>query len=212
MTTRDAGMVVGVFSEPARAEAAVEALTRAGFPPEAITLVEPDPADVDLLAELTEVDADEWREELERIEGALVTVSGIRRDEARAILQEHGAEDVMGDDEPVSPTPATAPGEAGGHAELSAAAQQVRPGMLVVGSDYARAGRVKRIEGDELLLDRRPLRRDIWLPLDAVDRLIGQWVVLTLPSDQVDPMEPFMRPRIGERPANPGPADGEEQA
>ena len=95
---------------------------------------------------------------------------------------------------------------------MPAIAGRLRPDMLVVGSDYVRVGRIKRVEGRELLLDRRPLRRDVWVPLQAVDTLIGDWVVLTMPADQVDPMEPFIRPRIGERTEHPRRADGEETA
>ena len=81
-------------------------------------------------------------------------------------------------------------------------AERLRPDMFVVGSDYTLIGRIKLIEESELLLDRRPLRRDVWVPMHAVDKMIADWVVLAMPADQVDPMEPFLRPRIGDRAAN----------
>ena len=203
----DAGMVVGVFRDAGDAREAAEALVKAGFAPDMVRLVEPDIADADLMAELTGADAAEWRDELAGIGGALVTVVGGRPTDARAILREHGAEDVADDDDPELAAPAGhVAGDDGGVADV---AGKVRPGMLVVGADYGLVGRIKRIEGRDLLLDRRPLRRDVWLPLHAVGTLIGDWVVLTMPADQIDPMEPLMRPRVGERNANPSRVDDE---
>ncbi|MDP8921485.1 MAG: DUF2171 domain-containing protein [Chloroflexota bacterium] len=204
----DVGVVVGVF----RAQAAAEALVRAGFAPEAVRLVELDSADAALLEELTEADRIDWQQELENLEGTLVIVSERRRDEARSILAEHGAEDVAADDAPVAAVPLPESSASGSDVGVPAITGRLRPDMLVVGSDYVRVGRIKRVEGRELLLDRRPVRRDAWVPLLAVDKLIGDWVVLTMPADRVDPMEPFMRPRIGERTENPRRADGEETA
>ncbi len=101
---------------------------------------------------------------------------------------------------------------AGDNGVVADVVSKVRPGMPVVGSDYGQVGRIKRIEGRELLLDRRPLHREVWLPLHAVGTLLGDWVVLTMPADQVDPMEPLVRPRIGERNANPSRVDDEGTA
>ncbi len=83
----DAGMVVGVFREAGQAREAVEALVRAGFAPDMVGVVEPDMADADLMAGLTEGDATEWRDELADIGGVLVTVAGGSPTDARAILR-----------------------------------------------------------------------------------------------------------------------------
>ncbi len=208
----DVSMVVGVFRARARAQAAIEALIRSGFAPEAVRVVEPDPADADLLVELTEADRTEWEQELENLEGTLVIVSDSRRDQARSILVDHGAQDVAANNDPMSAIPATEPNASGGGLGVPVIARRLRPNMLVVGSDYTLIGRIKRVEGRELLLDRRPMRRDVWVALTAVSKLIGDWVVLTMPADQVNPMEPFIQPRIGERMAHPGRADDEELA
>ena len=205
----DSGMVVGVFADRPRAEAAAEALGRAGFPLQTVELVAPDLVDARLLAELAEGDA-AWREELGRTEDTLVIVSGARGDDARPILVEYGAQEIVADDDLDRPPNRRDAVPVRGRDEVSPPAPQVRPGMPVVGSDLAPVGRLKQVRDGELLLDRRPARRDIWLPLHTVDRLIGTWVVLTLPAAQVDPIEPFVRPRIGERSATPGPVVGEE--
>ncbi len=208
----ETGTLVGIFGEPARARSAAEALRKAGFPHESIRLVEPLAADAELLAELSGDDVDEWRAELASGGSTLVAISMDRRADARAILAAHGAVDVVDDDDPRAANAPPDSGEADSRASTSAPSPEIRPGMLLAGSDYAPVGRVKRIEGDEVLVDRRPMRRDVWLPLNEVARRIGNWGVMTMPADQVDLMEPFVRPRIGERTVDASRTDDGERA
>ncbi len=115
------GMVVGVFGDRARAQAATEALDRAGFPSQAIELVAPDLVDAQLLAELAEAD-DASHEESGRTEDTLVIISSARRDDARPILAECGAEDIVTDDVLGAAPPLADSVPAGGRGEVSAAA------------------------------------------------------------------------------------------
>jgi len=200
----DVGMVVGVFRDRAGAHAASEALVRSGFAPE---VVQPDLLDAELLAAVSEADRTEWEQELEGRRDTLVIVRDSRREQARAILADNGVEDVSADDAPLSGATAVESRPPGSGMDAPTIAERLRPDMFVVGSDYKLIGRIKRIKRikeSELLLDRRPLRRDVWVPLIAVDKMIADWVVLAMPADQVDPMEPFLRPRIGERRATQG--------
>ena len=60
-------------------------------------------------------------------------------------------------------------------------------GTEVYGSDGGRVGSVKEARERDLLVDRR-MRRDVYVPFDAVQSVAGGRVVLAIPAEQVDEM------------------------
>ncbi len=62
---------------------------------------------------------------------------------------------------------------------------RVHVGMHVLGADGDHLGRVKEVGTDCFLLD-RPLARDLYVPLAAVQHVAGDQAVLRVPSDRVD--------------------------
>jgi len=133
-------------------------------------------------------------------DGVWVALSTKDPSGAEALLREQGATDVMREDEPWTrggvPTadPKTAQRRVGD--------SQIEVGLEVVGADYEPIGRVKRVEGDELLID-RPAKRDVWVPLSSVAKRVGDWLVLDLTADAVDPLEPLGDPRISRLSSRP---------
>ena len=81
------------------------------------------------------------------------------------------------------PAATSGAGLAGGRATESS--RQARDGMEVVGSDGERVGLVKEVRAGDLLVD-RAMRRDLYVPLDAVREVTGERVVLTIPADGAD--------------------------
>ena len=67
------------------------------------------------------------------------------------------------------------------------ATDQIHPGMLVVSLDGEPVGEVKEIRNDAFLVD-RPLKTDIFIPFDIVERIVtaDHSVVLKMPKWEVD--------------------------
>jgi hypothetical protein len=70
----------------------------------------------------------------------------------------------------------------------------IQNGMEVVGLDARRVGRVKQVRLTDFLVD-RPLQRDIYVPVDAVQAVVDERVVLTIRADEVD-RRPGLTPRF----------------
>jgi ferritin-like metal-binding protein YciE len=83
--------------------------------------------------------------------------------------------------------PPTVTGESAMTEPRSLGAGQVRPGMAVVGSDASQVGQVKEVRDADFLVDRRG-RRDVFVPVDAIQEITGDRIMLNLPADQVDDM------------------------
>ncbi len=64
---------------------------------------------------------------------------------------------------------------------------QVTTGMDVVGADGDRVGSVKAVRDTDFLVD-RSMRRDVYVPFDAVRDVSGNVVTLNVTADQVDNM------------------------
>jgi hypothetical protein len=62
---------------------------------------------------------------------------------------------------------------------------QIRPGMDVVGSDANRIGQVKEVRDLDFLVDRAG-QRDLYVPFNAVRDVMGDQIVLVMPSSQVE--------------------------
>jgi hypothetical protein len=56
---------------------------------------------------------------------------------------------------------------------MSISASELRLGMSVVGTDGRHVGRVKQVRGTDFLIDRR-FRRDVYVPLGAVHRIVSE--------------------------------------
>jgi hypothetical protein len=56
---------------------------------------------------------------------------------------------------------------------MSISALELRLGMSVVGIDGQHVGQVKQIRGTDFLIDRR-FRRDVYVPLAAVQRIVSE--------------------------------------
>jgi hypothetical protein len=56
---------------------------------------------------------------------------------------------------------------------MSISALELRLGMSVVGTDGRHVGRVKQIRGTDFLIDRR-FRRDVYVPLAAIQRIVTE--------------------------------------
>jgi hypothetical protein len=63
----------------------------------------------------------------------------------------------------------------------------VRVGMHVVGTDGKEVGKVKEVRDKDFLID-RPMRRDVYAPLDAIQNVTDDTVTLNVSSDRVDNM------------------------
>jgi hypothetical protein len=59
--------------------------------------------------------------------------------------------------------------------------------MQVTVSDGEKIGRVKSVRANDFLLDCR-MHRDVYVPFDAVDRVDGDRVTLTVSASQIDQM------------------------
>lgn len=62
---------------------------------------------------------------------------------------------------------------------------EIQPGMEVVGSDGGEIGMVTSVHADDLLVNRR-LRRDAYIPYNAVVGVSGGRVILAATEDEVD--------------------------
>ncbi len=60
-------------------------------------------------------------------------------------------------------------------------------GMEVVGRDGVPVGCLKAVRGDAMLVD-RVLRRDVYVPFEAIHTVTGEQIVLTIPGDAVEAM------------------------
>ena len=64
----------------------------------------------------------------------------------------------------------------------------VKVGMVVLGADQESVGLVKEVNHTEFLLDRE-LQRDIYIPLELIDRVQNKLVVLSITADEVNTRE-----------------------
>lgn len=71
---------------------------------------------------------------------------------------------------------------------------QIREGMLVVGADGSQIGKVKECRSTDFLVNRR-LKRDVYVPFDAIQEIMDDRVVLSIPGDAVSDM-PWARPSL----------------
>jgi hypothetical protein len=69
-----------------------------------------------------------------------------------------------------------------------------REGMAVLGADGVRVGRLKQIRLADVLVD-RALRRDVYVPFEAIADVTSEGIVLTIPADQVDTIH-WSRPSL----------------
>lgn len=70
---------------------------------------------------------------------------------------------------------------------VTAARIEVGKDMEVIGSDGGRVGRVKETRLSDFLVDRR-LALDVYVPMEAVQRVAGDRVMLNVPADRVGDM------------------------
>ncbi len=61
-------------------------------------------------------------------------------------------------------------------------------GTEVLGADGQPIGAVKAIEADYILID-RPWRRDVYIPIEAIQTMRHNYLVLALPATAVDSMD-----------------------
>jgi hypothetical protein len=64
---------------------------------------------------------------------------------------------------------------------------QATEGMPVLGADGVRVGHLKQARLVDVLVD-RALRRDVYVPIEAIADVTSDGIVLTIPADQVDRM------------------------
>ena len=64
---------------------------------------------------------------------------------------------------------------------------QAAAGLEVLGADGARVGQVKAARPPDILVD-RALKRDVYVPFEAVQDVRENQIILTIPADQVDSM------------------------
>lgn len=79
----------------------------------------------------------------------------------------------------------------GGAAPRGSAAKgsvQITQRMEVVGTDGNQVGHVKDVRGADFLVD-RPMKRDLYIPFDAVQVVQENQVILSIPASQVDEMK-----------------------
>jgi hypothetical protein len=65
--------------------------------------------------------------------------------------------------------------------------KDVRASMHVQGADGVSVGQIKEVRQDDFLVDRR-MQRDIYIPLDAIQDVSGNQVLLNVTANQVDNM------------------------
>lgn len=63
----------------------------------------------------------------------------------------------------------------------------VPEGMAVLGRDGVSIGRLKAVRDDDMLVDRL-LRRDVYVPFEAIHTVEPRGIVLTIEADQVEAM------------------------
>lgn len=63
----------------------------------------------------------------------------------------------------------------------------VTNGMDVVGRDGVSIGHLKDVRSDDMLVDRL-LRRDIYVPFEAIHQVTERAIVLMIPADRVETM------------------------
>ena len=61
-------------------------------------------------------------------------------------------------------------------------------GMVVLGVDQESVGLVKEVTRTDFLLDRE-LQRDVYIPLQLIDRVANKLVVLAITADEVNTRE-----------------------
>ena len=66
---------------------------------------------------------------------------------------------------------------------MTATTAEIQIGMKVVGSDGYEVGTVKAVRGEDFQIDMK-FHRDTYAPLGAVDRVLPNRVVLTIPAAQ----------------------------
>jgi ferritin-like metal-binding protein YciE len=64
---------------------------------------------------------------------------------------------------------------------------QIKPGMAVIGSYAGSVGQVKEVRTTDFLVN-RPAKRDVYVPVDAIEELSGDTIVLKVTADDVDSM------------------------
>jgi ferritin-like metal-binding protein YciE len=64
---------------------------------------------------------------------------------------------------------------------------QLQPGMRVIGSDNGSIGQVRDVRENDFLID-LPMKRDVYVPFDAIEEVTIDLVALNIPSDQVGNM------------------------
>lgn len=62
------------------------------------------------------------------------------------------------------------------------------PGMAVEGSDRETIGQVAAVEGDRFILN-RPGKLDVYVPFDLINDILGNRLILDVPSTQIDRMD-----------------------
>ncbi|MBX6771751.1 MAG: DUF2171 domain-containing protein [Chloroflexi bacterium] len=65
--------------------------------------------------------------------------------------------------------------------------QNVRTGMQVVGSDGTGIGSVKEVRENDFLVS-RAMKRDLYVPFNAIGNVSDNTITLNIPSSQVDNM------------------------
>ena len=86
----------------------------------------------------------------------------------------------------------------------SVSRSHVRKGCAVYGIDVQWIGEVKDVRLDDVLVD-RPLQRDVYVPIEAIQMIVDDWIILTIREEEVDdegwPKPPLFRSRSARRPA-----------
>ena len=59
--------------------------------------------------------------------------------------------------------------------------------MGVIGSDKGNIGRVRDVRDNDFLVD-LPMRRDVYVPFDAIQEVTADYVMLNIPSDRIGDM------------------------
>jgi ferritin-like metal-binding protein YciE len=95
-----------------------------------------------------------------------------------------------------APASPSAPGQGGtpapgqGYTSTSprtSLSSQLQPGMRVIGSDNGSIGQVRDVRENDFLID-LPMKRDAYVPFDAIEEVTIDLVALNIPSDQVGAM------------------------
>lgn len=64
---------------------------------------------------------------------------------------------------------------------------QLKERMTILGTDDANVGHIKEVRKNDFLVD-RPMQRDLYIPMDAVQEVNGDQVKLNIPASKVDDM------------------------